>query len=53
VPHAQRAVRDLLYALIFIFICIFLLLSFTVPIALGLITIGGTKWPHMARGTSA
>jgi amino acid transporter len=26
---------------------IFLFLSFTVPIALGLVTIGGTKWPHM------
>jgi amino acid transporter len=26
---------------------IFLFLSFTVPIALGLVTIGGNKWPHM------
>lgn len=26
---------------------IFLFLSFTVPIALGLVTIGGEKWPHM------
>ncbi|GAA0240307.1 amino acid permease [Cryptosporangium japonicum] len=26
---------------------IFLFLSFTVPIALGLFTIGGPKWPHM------
>jgi amino acid transporter len=26
---------------------IFLFLSFTVPIALGLVTIGGPKWPHM------
>ena len=26
---------------------IFLFLSFTVPIALGLVTIGGRKWPHM------
>ncbi len=26
---------------------IFLFLSFTIPIALGLVTIGGEKWPHM------
>ncbi len=26
---------------------IFLFLSFTLPIALGLVTIGGHKWPHM------
>jgi amino acid transporter len=26
---------------------IFLFLSFTVPISLGLVTIGGQKWPHM------
>jgi amino acid transporter len=32
---------------------IFLFLSFAVPIALGLITIGGPKWPKMGPGTWA